>query len=39
YGASEGGTFEKIRTALCLSYHPRSPLTQEEVLDRARRAL
>ena len=27
----------KIRTPLCLSHHPKSPLTAEEVLDRARR--
>jgi hypothetical protein len=37
YAAREGYPFEKIRTPLCLSHHPRSPLTAEEVIDRARR--
>ncbi|MDG4830899.1 DUF87 domain-containing protein [Solwaraspora sp. WMMD1047] len=36
YAAIEGGAFEKVRTPLCLSHHPRSPLTTEEVLDRSR---
>ena len=37
YAAVEGAPFVKIRTPLCLSHHPKSPLTTEEVLDRARR--
>ncbi|MEV4724527.1 ATP-binding protein [Micromonospora humida] len=37
YLAAEGGAPVKIRTPLSLSHHPRSPLTVEEVLDRARR--
>ncbi|GAB3828907.1 hypothetical protein GCM10027610_014650 [Dactylosporangium cerinum] len=36
YSAVEGGSFEKIRTPLCLSYH-KSPLTTEEVITRASR--
>jgi hypothetical protein len=36
YATSEALTFEKIRTPLCLSYHPSSPLTDEEVIERAR---
>jgi hypothetical protein len=35
YVAMEGSAFTKIRTPLCLTHHPRSPLTTEEVLDRA----
>jgi hypothetical protein len=37
YAAMEGATFKKLRTPLCLSHHPASPLTTEEVLERARR--
>ncbi|MEV0155413.1 DUF87 domain-containing protein [Micromonospora sp. NPDC050686] len=36
YLAAEGAAPRKIRTPLSLSHHPRSPLTVEEVLDRAR---
>ena len=36
YVAAEGAAPRKIRTPLCLSYHPRSPLTTEEVMERAR---
>ncbi len=36
YVALEGQPFAKIRTPLCLSHHPKSPLTVEEVLDRSR---
>jgi len=36
YATSEALTFEKIRTPLCLSHHPASPLTEEEVIARAR---
>jgi hypothetical protein len=35
YLAAEGSEFRKIRTPLCLSYHPKSPLSTEEVLGRA----
>ncbi|WP_259406465.1 ATP-binding protein [Microbispora sp. H10885] len=38
YAAVEGGSFTKVRTPLCLSHHPSSPLTGEEVVTRARRA-
>lgn len=37
YAAVEGASFTKVHTPLCLSYHPSSPLTTEEVMDRARR--
>jgi hypothetical protein len=33
---TEGGAPRKIRTPRCLSYHPRSPLTTEEIVARAR---
>ena len=36
YVAAEGEAPQKVRTPLCLSHHPKSPLTTEEVLDRAR---
>ncbi|WP_326556392.1 ATP-binding protein [Micromonospora sp. NBC_01796] len=36
YLAAEGAAPRKIRTPLSLSHHPRSPLTAEEVLVRAR---
>lgn len=36
YAAIEGAEFQKIQAPLCLSHHPRSPLTTEEVLERAR---
>ncbi|MFJ6199330.1 helicase HerA domain-containing protein [Micromonospora sp. NPDC092111] len=36
YLAAEGAAPVKIRAPLSLSHHPRSPLTVEEVLDRAR---
>jgi Helicase HerA, central domain len=36
YATSEALTFEKLRTPLCLSHHPASPLTVEEVIERAR---
>jgi len=39
YAALEGTAFHKITTPWCLSYHPNSPLTTEEVLDLARRPL
>jgi hypothetical protein len=36
YAALEGTPFAKVHTPLCLSYHPKSPLTTEEVIARAR---
>jgi hypothetical protein len=36
YLAVEGRGFQKIETPMCLSYHPPSPLTEEEVIERAR---
>ncbi|MGI5148276.1 helicase HerA domain-containing protein [Plantactinospora sp. CA-294935] len=36
YLAAEGTAPRKIKTPLSLSHHPRSPLTVDEVLDRAR---
>jgi hypothetical protein len=36
YLAGEGVGFVKVRAPLCLSHHPRSPLTLEEVIQRAR---
>ncbi|MEU6411829.1 DUF87 domain-containing protein [Microbispora sp. NPDC046933] len=38
YAAFEGGSFTKVRTPLCLSHHPSSPLTSEEVVARASRS-
>jgi hypothetical protein len=37
YVASEGARFTKVRTPLCLTHHPRAPLTTEEVIARASR--
>ena len=39
YAALEGSAFHKITTPWCLSHHPQSPLTTEEVLELARRPL
>ena len=39
YAALEGTAFHKITTPWCLSQHPHSPLSTEEVLDLARRPL
>jgi hypothetical protein len=35
YLATEGRGFQQVRTPMCLSYHPSSPLTEDEVLTRA----
>jgi hypothetical protein len=35
YIATEGTGFRQIRTPMCLSHHPSSPLTEEEVIRRA----
>jgi len=36
YGATEGAAFGKLVMPMCLSHHPASALTEEEVLRRAR---
>lgn len=38
YVAVEGEPPQKVRTPLCLSHHPRSPLTNDAVIARARPA-
>jgi hypothetical protein len=35
YLAAEGAAPRKVGTPLCLSYHPRSPLTKEEIITRS----
>ena len=37
YVAVEGSAFERIRTSNCLSHHPPSPLSTDEVIARARK--
>lgn len=32
YVASDGLAFQRVNTPFCLTYHPRSPLTQEEIM-------
>ncbi|SDG29932.1 protein of unknown function DUF87 [Sinosporangium album] len=39
YSALEGNPFLQVQTPMCLTHHPQSPLTAEEVIDRARRTL
>ena len=36
YVGTEGAKFIKTATPMCLSYHPAGPLTEEEVIARAR---
>ncbi len=36
YLAAEGSAPRKLRTPLCLTHHPASPLSTEEVVTRAR---
>ncbi|MGB3769893.1 MAG: DUF87 domain-containing protein [Rhodococcus sp. (in: high G+C Gram-positive bacteria)] len=36
YAAVEGSEFRRTATPLCLTYHPKSPPTEEEVLELAR---
>jgi len=36
YAVGEGMPFQKVRSPMCLSHHPSSALTNEEVLTRAR---
>lgn len=33
--AGEGVPLVKVRTPMCLSYHPKAPLSPEEVISRA----
>ena len=35
YAAGEGFSFTKVRTPLCLTHHPKAPLSPEEVVARA----
>ncbi|MET7423476.1 DUF87 domain-containing protein [Dactylosporangium sp. NPDC005555] len=35
YAAGEGFSFAKVKTPLCLSHHPKAPLSPEEVVARA----
>jgi len=36
YVGTDGTKFIKTATPMCLSYHPAAPLTEEEVIARAR---
>ena len=36
FAASDSVAFQRVRSPMCLSHHPRSPMTQEEVLELAR---
>ncbi len=36
YAAGEGFSLMKVKTPLCLTYHPKAPLSPEEVIQRAR---
>jgi hypothetical protein len=36
YVTGEGVAFQKVLSPLCLTHHPRSPLTSDEVIDRAK---
>jgi hypothetical protein len=36
YLAIEGSGFQRIHTPMCLSYHPSTPLTEDEVLAKAK---
>ncbi|MEV0336246.1 AAA family ATPase [Nocardia sp. NPDC050717] len=37
YAATEGTGFGKVQVPMCLSHHPNSALTEDEVIERARR--
>ncbi|PYE13139.1 uncharacterized protein DUF87 [Williamsia limnetica] len=37
YVAPDGASFQKVNTPMCLSFHPSSPLSDEEVLELSRR--
>ena len=36
FAASDAVAFQRVRSPMCLSHHPRSPMTREEVLELAR---
>jgi hypothetical protein len=36
YAAGDGFSFVKVNTPLCLTHHPKAPLSPEEVIQRAR---
>ena len=36
FAASDAVAFQRVRSPMCLSHHPRSPMTQEEILELAR---
>ena len=36
FAASDAVAFQRVRSPMCLSHHPRSPMTQEEVVELAR---
>ena len=36
FAAGDAVAFQRVRSPMCLSHHPRSPMTQEEVLELAR---
>ena len=36
FAASDTVAFQRVRSPMCLSHHPRSPMTQEEILELAR---
>jgi DNA helicase HerA-like ATPase len=38
YAAADGGPLIKIQAPNCLTHHPKSPLTTEEVIERAARS-
>ena len=36
FAASDAVAFQRVRSPMCLSHHPRSPMTREEILELAR---
>ena len=36
YAAGEGFALVKVKTPMCLTHHPKAPLSPEEVIERAR---
>ena len=36
FATSDAAAFQRVRSPMCLSHHPRSPMTQEEILGLAR---
>ncbi|WP_436762553.1 helicase HerA domain-containing protein [Streptosporangium sp. V21-05] len=39
YAATAGAAFAKVRIPMCLSHHPKDPLSTEEVIERAGRPM